>query len=160
MKFNILALSAAVSLVHASSNSPSSDMGSSMQVSPNNTILQNLYALSLNQTSSQNASLSYISLYWDWILHARLMWLNCWIRRVVIIRSLLRLIRRLERFRGSQTLDQTFVKDAAIHLRVQVQVSVVLFREYSKTIKVVNNNNNARLDAMTLPSPSTQLLPN
>ena len=35
---------------------------SMMQVSPNNTILQNLYALSLNQTASQNASLSYISL--------------------------------------------------------------------------------------------------
>lgn len=33
-----------------------------MQVSPNNTILQNLYALAMNQTASHNASLSYISL--------------------------------------------------------------------------------------------------
>lgn len=61
MKLNILALSA-LSLVSASSQSSGSGMGSSMQVSPNNTILQNLYALSLNQTYSQNASLSYISL--------------------------------------------------------------------------------------------------
>lgn len=49
----------AFSLISLSSQSGSSD-GPMMQVSPNNTILQNLYALSLNQTS--NATLSYITL--------------------------------------------------------------------------------------------------
>lgn len=49
----------AFSLISLSSQSGSSD-GSIMQVSPNNTILQNLYALSLNQT--YNATLSYITL--------------------------------------------------------------------------------------------------
>lgn len=62
MNFNLITLSAFLSLANASSNSPRSEMESSMQVSPNKTILQNLYALSLNHTSSQNACLSYISL--------------------------------------------------------------------------------------------------
>lgn len=59
-----------ISLVQGSSGSvPSSpgngasmSSGSSLQVSPNNTILQNLYALSYNQSLSQNSSLSYVSL--------------------------------------------------------------------------------------------------
>jgi uncharacterized surface protein with fasciclin (FAS1) repeats len=64
MKFNIITALSALSLVYGSSNSPNSGSGmeSSIQVSPNNTILQNLYALAMNQTSSQNTSLSYISL--------------------------------------------------------------------------------------------------
>lgn len=62
MKFSLFALSASLSLAHASVNSPNAGMRSSMQVSPNNTILQNLYALALNRTAFQNASLSYISL--------------------------------------------------------------------------------------------------
>lgn len=61
MKLQFIALSA-LSYIYASSDPQSSGMSSSMQVSPNNTILQNLYALAMNQTSSHNASLSYISL--------------------------------------------------------------------------------------------------
>lgn len=53
--FSVISLSS-----QSSSDSVSQDGG--MQVSPNNTILQNLYALAMNQTSNQNATLSYISL--------------------------------------------------------------------------------------------------
>ena len=53
--FSVISLS-------SQSSSGSGSQGSGMQVSPNNTILQNLYALAMNQTSSQNATLSYISL--------------------------------------------------------------------------------------------------
>ena len=67
LKQLIISSSSLVSLVFGSSESGGSgsiEVSNPMQVSPNNTILQNLYALSLNDTVPQNSNstLSYISL--------------------------------------------------------------------------------------------------